>query len=90
MSKIIQSFVINKQGVGEILKSAEVEELIDKKSKQICENANSMTSSGDGYEYDVRVGKRAVGRVQSVTDNAFWGNYHHNYLEKAISKSKGD
>lgn len=77
MSKSVR-FELNKSGVRELLKSAEIEGVIQEFTDQIAARA------GDGYEASVINQNRAIGRVSAVTIKAKRSNAKHNTLLKCL------
>ena len=77
MSKAFE-FKLNEEGVGELLKSAEMVSLIS----AFTENAGTL---GEGYEGDVQIGQyRVIGMVKAVTKDARADNEENNTLLRAI------
>lgn len=72
-------FVLNRKGVGEILKSAEMQEVLSGYA------AGIKSRCGEGYEQDVRVGRnRASARVSAATPQAKAENMKNNTILKAV------
>lgn len=77
MSKM--QFKLNSSGVSSLLKSAEMQKVLEKKTTDI------KNRCGDGYEQDVFVGKnRANAMVRAETTKAKKDNYNNNTLLKAV------
>lgn len=77
MSKM--QFKLNSSGVSSLLKSAEMQKVLEKKATDI------KNRCGDGYEHDVYVGKnRANAMVRAETTKAKKDNYNNNTLLKAV------
>lgn len=72
-------FKLNYSGVGQLLKSAEMQDILSEKAKGIQQRC------GDGYETDTYVGKtRANAMVRPVTIKAKRSNLKNNTLLKAV------
>lgn len=72
-------FVLNKEGVRELLQSPEMTNIISGYTDQITATA------GEGYEGDVKVGKnRIVGMIKAVSEEAKKDNEEHNTLLQAL------
>ena len=72
-------FVLNKKGVGELLKSSEMQTLLDSHASAIKNRA------GAGYEHDVQVNEgRAHAMVWAETYQAKKDNLENNTLLKAV------
>lgn len=72
-------FVLNKEGVRELLQSPEMIDIISGYTDQIT------AAAGEGYEGDVKVGKnRIVGMIKSVSEEAKKDNEEHNTLLQAL------
>lgn len=72
-------FVLNKKGVGELLKSSEMKDVIESYA------APRAVTAGIGYAYSVRVLKtRAIANIYPETDEAIQDNYENNTLLKVI------
>ena len=70
-------FVLNRDGVRELMQSQEMQDVLVDFAEQVAERA------GDGYS--VYVGAtRANVSVMTATDEAAADNFDHNTLEKAI------
>lgn len=77
MSKM--QFKLNSSGVSSLLKSAEMQKVLEKKATDV------KNRCGDGYEQDVFVGKnRANAMVRAETTKAKKDNYNNNTLLKAV------
>lgn len=77
MSKM--QFKLNSSGVSSLLKSAEMQNVLEKNASAI------KNRCGDGYEHDVYVGKnRANAMVRAETTKAKKDNYNNNTLLKAV------
>lgn len=77
MSKM--QFKLNSSGVSSLLKSAEMQNVLEKKATDI------KNRCGDGYEQDIYVGKnRANAMVRAETTKAKKDNYNNNTLLKAV------
>jgi hypothetical protein len=78
MSKAFE-FKLNEEGVGELLKSAEMVSLVS----SVTENVSGI--AGEGYEGNVQIGQyRAIGMVKAVTKDARADNEENNTLLRAI------
>lgn len=70
-------FVLNREGVRELMQSQEMQDVLVDFASQVAEIA------GDGY--DVYIGiNRANVSVRTATEEAMADNLDHNTLEKAI------
>ena len=77
MSKM--QFKLNSSGVSSLLKSAEMQNVLEKNASAI------KNRCGDGYEQDIYVGKnRANAMVRAETTKAKKDNYNNNTLLKAV------
>lgn len=77
MSK--SKFKLNHSGVGQLLKSPEMQSVLSEKATAI------RNSCGDGYEQDVFVGKtRANAMVSAATFEAKKDNMENNTILKAV------
>lgn len=77
MSKM--QFKLNSDGVSSLLKSAEMQKVLESKAAAI------KNRCGDGYEQDIYVGKnRANAMVRAETTKAKKDNYNNNTLLKAV------
>ena len=73
-------FVLNRAGVAELMKSAEMQAILKGKATAI------RNQCGDGYEQDIYVGKnRANAMVSAETIKAKRSNAKHNVLLKAVN-----
>ncbi|NLL91200.1 MAG: hypothetical protein GX222_02125 [Ruminococcaceae bacterium] len=73
---------LNKKGVGELLKSQEVQDLLMKEASATIERCGDY---GEGYNQKVVVGKnRAVATVKAETYEAKRDNLKNNTLLKAL------
>lgn len=78
MSKLIK-FELNSAGVRELLKSSEMQSIIDGHAQAKAKQA------GNGYEADTRIGKkRAYANIYPATLEAAYDNLDNNTLEKVI------
>ena len=71
-------FKLNGRGVRELFTSPEMAEVIRDASQRVANNA------GDGYESNVQIANRAVGRVVAATAEAHKDNNENNTLVKAL------
>ena len=78
MSKF--KFVLNSSGVRELLQSTEMKTIIQEATNRVTSNA------GSGYEGNVQVANRVVGRVFASDWKARRDNYKNNTLLKALHK----
>lgn len=77
MSKV--RIKLNRAGVGQLLKSAEMQSVLSERATAIRQRA------GAGYEQDVHVGKtRANAMVKATTHKAMRDNMKNNTLLKAV------
>lgn len=73
-------FVLNRAGVAELMKSAEMQAVLRDKATAI------RNQCGAGYEQDIYVGKnRANAMVSAETIKAKRSNAKHNVLLKAVN-----
>lgn len=73
-------FILNRAGVAELMKSAEMQAILKDKATTI------RNQCGDGYEQDIYVGKnRANAMVSAETIKAKRSNAKHNVLLKAVN-----
>ena len=74
-------FKLNHAGVGQLLKSSEMVDVLEEKATEISNGA------GDGYVQDTYIGKnRANAMVYADTYQAKKDNYKNNTLLKAVQK----
>lgn len=72
-------FELNEEGVSQLLKSAEMQGVLQGYASQ------KASQAGEGYESDVHVGqKRAYANVFPNTKAAVYDNWDNNTLEKVI------
>jgi len=72
-------FKLNYAGVGQLLKSDEMQSVLSKQASAI------KNRCGEGYEQDIFVGKnRANAMVRAETAKAKKDNYNNNTLLKAV------
>lgn len=72
-------FKLDYKGVGELLKSEAMQTVVNEYA------TNIRNRCGDGYEQDVRVGKkRAIAMVKATTYQAKSDNLKNNTLLKAV------
>lgn len=77
MSKM--KFELNSSGVSELLRSAEMQNLLREKGKEVAERA------GDGFELTVSPGqKRANAKISTTDIKSMARNKKHNILLKAM------
>lgn len=75
----IVGFKLNSNGVRELLKSPEMQDIIDGYAQEKAHQA------GAGYEADVRIGKkRCYANIYPITVEAAYDNMDNNTLEKVI------
>ena len=72
-------FVLNREGVAELFKCAEMQTVIEEMTATVLSN-----TGGEGYNADVQVHNRAVGRVYAETKEAKKDNYENNTLLNAL------
>lgn len=78
MSKQVK-IELNDAGIQELLKSAEMQALLNSKAQSIAAKA------GDGYEYKVKVhSKRAAAYIYPESAKAIHDNFENNTLLKVI------
>lgn len=76
MSKV--KFELNRDGVKELLKGAEMQGIINDYAQQV------QNAAGDGYESEMVTGaNRAWATVKAGTAHAYYSNLRHNTLLKA-------
>ena len=76
-------FELNKDGVKELLQSAEMQSIVGEYGQQI------LNIAGDGYEVVNAVGKtRATSKIHPVTAKAYYSNRKHKTLQKALGSVK--
>lgn len=79
MSKSIVKFELNKDGVAELMKSAEMKDVL---TGYASDKANS---AGAGYSYEVKEGKkRAYANIFPADAESAKDNYENNTLLKVI------
>lgn len=72
-------FVLNKEGVRELMKSEPMQAIIQSHVSRVMNNA------GPGYSGDTRAGKnRAVGLVRVASKEAYKDNLENNTLLKSL------
>lgn len=72
---------LNQDGIRELLRSEEMQQLVKKYADEVQERA------GDGYESSVHVGPlRCRSQVKAVTHKAYRDNLKNNTLLKAVKK----
>lgn len=77
---IITRFVLNRQGVRELLQSAQIMAACREKAEEIA------SGLGEGYEVSTRVGQNRVNAsIGAVSPKARAENLKHNTLVRAIS-----
>lgn len=76
-------FVLNRAGVAELMKSAEMQTILKDKATAI------RNQCGDGYEQDIYVGKnRANTMVYADSIKAKRSNAKHNTILKAVNAAR--
>ena len=70
-------FVLNRDGVRELMQSQEMQDVLVEFASQVADRA------GDGYDVYIGVNRANVS-VRTATDEAAADNLDHNTLEKAI------
>lgn len=76
-------FVLNRAGVAELMKSAEMQVILKDKATAI------RNQCGDGYEQDIYVGKnRANTMVYADSIKAKRSNAKHNTILKAVNAAR--
>ena len=79
MSNSNITFVLNRAGVRELLRSPQMQNIIREKAEA------KAIACGQGYEASVRVGvNRAYANVYPATKEAYQDNLDNNTLEKVI------
>lgn len=74
-------FELNRDGVRELLKSAEMQNTVNEVGQQI------LDACGDGYEVKHNVGRsRATCTVHPATAKAYYSNRKHKTLQKALGR----
>lgn len=75
-------FKLNRQGVRELMKSPEMQVVLNKKAQEVAKIANTSAS---GYVVDTYTGKtRANASVYAKTSKARKDNYKNNTLLKSL------
>lgn len=83
MSKV--EFELNRDGVKELLKSSEMQTLM-----QECGSA-VQSAAGEEYECEIRVGaNRCWANVSAATPHAYYSNLKHNTLVKSLGSVRYD
>jgi len=78
-------FELNYEGVGELLKSAEMQKTLRGFAEQVRNNCTQGTTPASEYGVGVRVaGDRAKAKVYAATPKAVRSNNKHNTLVKAV------
>ena len=72
-------FELNTSGVAELLKSSEMYTVIQEATETVLGNTD-----GIGYDADVQVHNRVVGRVWADSKETIKDNYENNTLLKAL------
>lgn len=79
-------FELNREGVAELLKSTEMQQILSSYAGQVCRNCTAGGVGIEEYESEVVVGRtRAVANVRAATAHAYYSNLKHNTLLKAVS-----
>lgn len=76
-----KGFELDRKGVRELLKSADMAKVIDEYTQRVCNNAGGPSS---GYTSNVQTANRAVGRVFAFNSAALKDNSENNTLLKAL------
>lgn len=85
MSKAFK-FELNRAGVAELLKSAEMQGILTEKAEEVRQRCTAGNVSPDKYEASTTVkSSRAVATVRAATAHAANSNLKHNTLVKAVS-----
>lgn len=80
MSNVKVTFKLDSEGVGELLKGKEVQDMINEIGQSVAN-----TAGGSDYSNDVKIGKyRAIARVKPTNARAYYSNKKHNTLLKAL------
>ena len=72
-------FELNKEGVAELLRCAEMQNVIKEATEIVLSN-----TGGVGYDANVQVHNRVVGRVWADSKETIKDNYENNTLLKAL------
>ena len=81
MSKGGFKFVLDTKGVGELLKSAEMRQVIEEYANEVRNRA------GDGYEMQTHFSEqRVIANVYTATEEAILDNLENNTLLKAAGR----
>lgn len=81
----MNKFVLDKKGVGELLKSEEIQSVLDAYGQQVQTN----TGSAKDYQTQVSVGKvRANVVIRCINSNSVKDNLKNNTLLKALGGTK--
>ena len=79
MSSRLEKFELNSAGVRELLKSQEMQGIIDEYAQ------GKASQAGDGYKAEVKVGaKRAYANIFPSDQKSAHDNFTNNTLEKVI------
>lgn len=83
-------FVLNRSGVAELLKGAEMREIIQDCTTSVQEAAGAIGTVGkEGYKSEVKNGgQRVYGVVSCDSAHAYHSNMKHNTLLKALGSVK--
>lgn len=77
-------FELNREGVKELLKSSQMQQICGEHAQKVLSRANGTTSDG-GYEAENVVGaNRCWSTVRASTPKAVASNLKHNTLLKAL------
>lgn len=81
MSKV--RIELNRQGVAELLKSPEMQGIINDYGQQV------QNAAGDGYEAEMVTGANRVwATIKAANAHAYYSNLKHNTLLKALGSIK--
>lgn len=77
-------FELNKEGVRQLLRSANMQDIISAYGERV------QKSAGEEYKMESRVNKdRCVVKVKLSTPHAYYSELKHNTLLKALGSSRG-
>lgn len=76
-------FELNREGVKQLMQSAEMRALLDETAQHIADNAEGA------YKVDTRTGKtRANAQVSCADAHTYYSNLKHNNLLKAMASTR--
>lgn len=79
-------FELNRAGVAELLKGAEMQSVLSEYAGQVKQRCNAGDADPSEFEAITEVkGTRAVATVRAASSHAYYSNLKHNTLLKAVS-----